>query len=163
MAQATHLYAIALGSNRRHGRYGRPLGVVEAAIARLEGDFGLFDAAPVMGSKAMGGPGRDFANSVAIVESDLDPYAMLWHLKMIEEQFGRRVGRRWGDRVLDLDIVAWDGPDMRTRELTIPHPELAKRDFVLQPLAAIAPDWRVHGAKSVKHLLHCLGKRRALR
>ena len=48
MAQSTHLYAIALGSNRRHVRYGRPAGVIEAAIARLDADFELFDASPIV-------------------------------------------------------------------------------------------------------------------
>ena len=47
MAAATHLYAIAIGSNRAHGRHGRPSGVVEAAIARLDQEFGLFDASPI--------------------------------------------------------------------------------------------------------------------
>ena len=68
----THLYAIAIGSNRPHGRFGRPAAVVEAAIARLDADFGLFDASPIILNSAIGGAGRDFANAVAVVESPLD-------------------------------------------------------------------------------------------
>src|SRR5256885_3490246 len=134
----SHLYAIAIGSNRPHGRFGRPAGVVEAAIARLEGEFGLFDASPVILNPAHGGAGRDFANSVALVESDLDPPEMLQRLKALERDFGRRPGRRWGPRVLDLDLVLWSGGRWRSRGLTVPHPALARRAFVLQPLAAIA-------------------------
>ena len=155
-----HLYAIAIGSNRRHGRHGRPTGVVEAAIARLDADFALFDASPIMLNKAVGGAGRDFANAVALVESPLGPPAMLAVLKGIEREFGRRRGRRWGERVLDLDLVAWDGKPHVTRKLKIPHPRLAARDFVLGPLVAIAPEWRIQGNLSARHLLSRLGKRR---
>jgi len=163
MEEATHLYAVAIGSNRRHGSFGLPVGVVEAAIARLDADFVLFDAAPIILNKAVGGAGRDFANSVALVQSTLGPSAMLSSLKRIEREFGRRPGRRWGERVLDLDLVAWDGDRHRSRGLTIPHPRLAERDFVLGPLAAIAPGWRVDGPLNVRHLLSRLGKRRPSR
>lgn len=158
-----HLYAVAIGSNRRHGRFGRPAGVVEAAIARMDEEFELFDAAPIILNKAIGGAGRDFANSVVLVQSYWDPTAMLASLKTIEREFGRRPGRRWGERVLDLDLAAWDGGRYRSRGLTIPHPRLAERDFVLGPLAAIAPDWRIAGPLSVRHLLSRLGKRRPSR
>jgi 2-amino-4-hydroxy-6-hydroxymethyldihydropteridine diphosphokinase len=148
---ATQLYAIAIGSNRTHGRYGRPPQVVEAAIARLDEEFGLFDASPIVLNAAHGPAGRDFANGVALVESELDPPEMLARLKRIERDFGRRLGRRWGPRVLDLDLVLWSGGKFRSRRLTIPHPELARRSFVLQPLAAIAPNWSV-GSVAVRHL-----------
>ena len=160
MDHKPHFYAIAIGSNRRHVRHGRPPGVVEAAIGRLDADFALFDASPIILNKAVGGAGRDFANAVALVESPLDPAEMLAAVKSIEHGFGRRAGRRWGERVLDLDIVAWDGTRHSTRTLTIPHPRLKDRDFVLGPLAAIAPNWRVEGILSVRHLLSRLGKRR---
>jgi 2-amino-4-hydroxy-6-hydroxymethyldihydropteridine diphosphokinase len=152
-----HLYAIAVGSNRPHGRYGRPAGVVEAAIARLDEQFGLFDASPIVLNAAHGGAGRDFANAVALVESDLDPLQMLGRLKALERNFGRRPGRRWGPRVLDLDIVLWSGGTFRSRRLTVPHLELARRSFVIQPLAAIAPGWRV-GALTIRHLAHRLAR-----
>lgn len=151
MAEPPYIYAIALGSNRPHGRYGRPAGAVEAAIARLDEKFGLFDASPIMLNPAHGGAGRDFANAVALVESSLQPAEMLTCLKCIEREFGRRPGRRWGPRVLDLDLVLWSGGHFRSRRLTIPHPQLASRGFVLQPLVAVAPGWRVRSL-SVRHL-----------
>jgi 2-amino-4-hydroxy-6-hydroxymethyldihydropteridine diphosphokinase len=155
----SHLYAIAIGSNRPHGRFGRPPAVVEAAIARLDADFGLFDASPIVLNAAHGGAGRDFANAAAIVESDLDPPGMLAKLKAIEQEFGRRRGRRWGPRVLDLDIALWSGGRFRSRRLTIPHPQLARRNFVLQPLAAIAPNWSI-GPLALRHLAGRLARKR---
>ena len=159
MASTTHLYAIAIGSNRPHGRHGRPAGVVEAAIARLDQDFGLFDASPIILNAAHGGAGRDFANAVALVESGLEPPDMLVRLKAIEREFGRRRGRRWGPRVLDLDVALWSGRRWRSRRLTIPHRQLGKRSFVLNPLAAIAPNWRVEGSLTARHLAHRLARR----
>jgi 2-amino-4-hydroxy-6-hydroxymethyldihydropteridine diphosphokinase len=159
VAGATHLYAVAIGSNRAHGRFGRPAAVVETAIARLDGQFGLFDAAPIVLNPAHGGAGRDFANSVAFVESDLEPLAMLRAVKAIERDFGRRAGRRWGPRILDLDLVLWSGGRFRSRILTIPHPRLAERNFVLQPLVAIAPGWRIEGSLTARHLAQRLARR----
>ena len=163
MGQATHLYAIAIGSNRRHVRHGRPTGVVEAAIARLDADFALFDASPIVLNKAVGGAGRDFANAVALIESEFEPPAMLAALKEVERDFGRRPGRRWGERVLDLDIVVWTGGRFTSRGLRIPHPRLVERDFVLGPLRAIAPHWPILGARTARHLASRLGKQRSPR
>ncbi len=160
MPGTSHLYAIALGSNRPHGRFGHPAGVIEAGIARLDGDFGLFDASQVMLNPAQGLSGRDFANAVALVESRLEPVAMLRALKQIEQDFGRRGGRRWGNRVLDLDIVAWSGGAFASANLTIPHRRLADRRFVLEPLASIAPNWPLDGALTARHLAHRLARRR---
>ena len=158
-----HLYAIAIGSNRRHGRFGRPARVVEAAIARLDRDFGLFDAAPILLNRAHGGAGRDFANSVALVESGFQPPEMLRALKRIERDFGRRRGRRWGSRVLDLDIVDWSGPAWRSRSLKVPHPAAVGRAFVIEPLAIIAPRWRLGNRLTARHLAHRLARRRPRR
>ncbi len=151
-----HLYAIAIGSNRPHGRYGRPAGVVTAAIEELDRRFALFDASPILLNPASGGAGRDFANAAALVESPLDPPAMLSALKQLERRFGRRPGRRWGPRVLDLDILLWSGGEHRSRTLTVPHAALATREFMLRPLAAIAPMWRIRGALTARHLAYRL-------
>ncbi len=145
------LYAVAIGSNRPHGRYGRPAGVVEAAIARLDERFGLFDASPIVLNPAVGPAGRDFANAVVMVTSALQPKVMLKALKSLEREFGRRSARRWGPRVLDLDILLWSGGPFRSHDLIVPHPRLADRSFVIEPLSAIAPNWRV-GPLKVRHL-----------
>ncbi|KQN26845.1 7,8-dihydro-6-hydroxymethylpterin-pyrophosphokinase [Sphingomonas sp. Leaf33] len=133
---ATTSYAIAVGSNRC-GRHGAPAVEVRAALALLGGH-----AAPVMTSAPVGPSLRRYANTVAILDSDLTPPEMLAWLKRIERSFGRRRGRRWGARVIDLDIILWSGGAWSGRDLTIPHPHFRERDFVLTPLAAIAPDWR---------------------
>lgn len=159
MAQATYLYAIAIGSNRPHGRFGRPPGVVAAAIARLDEEFGLFDASPIVLNAAHGGAGRDFANGVALVESGASPPEMLRVLKRLEDEFGRRRGRRWGPRVLDLDIALWSGGKFSSRGLTVPHKQLLKREFVLQPMTAVAPEWRV-GGSTIRQLAQRLARRR---
>jgi 2-amino-4-hydroxy-6-hydroxymethyldihydropteridine diphosphokinase len=157
---ATQLYAIAIGSNRPHGRYGRPPQVVEQAIARLDQDFGLFDASPILLNRAMGGAGRDFANAVALIESALDPPEMLRRLKALEREFGRRRGRRWAARVLDLDIVDWSGGKWRSRRLKVPHSAASTREFVIEPLAAIAPGWKLHPPLTARHHAHRLARRR---
>ena len=159
MGRPKHLYAIAIGSNRCHGRHGSPIGVVAEAIGRLDRDFTLFDASAILINPALGPPGREFANAVAIVESRLEPVAMLDSLKAIEREFGRRRGRRWAARVLDLDLVLWSGGTYRSRRLIIPHPALEQRGFVLQPLASLAPHWRLRGRLTVRHCAHRLARR----
>jgi 2-amino-4-hydroxy-6-hydroxymethyldihydropteridine diphosphokinase len=134
---------------------------VEAAIATLDEQFGLFDASPIVLNPAHGPAGRDFANAVAIVESNHEPPEMLKRLKDLEREFGRRPGKRWGPRVLDLDLVLWSGGSFRSRRLTIPHAHLENRSFMLQPLAAIAPEWRVHGGVTVRHLAQRLARKGA--
>ena len=143
-------YLIALGSNRRHGLYGLPPGVVRAAMEELSA-IGLVTArSAVFTTPPMGAAQRKFANAALVLESDLAPCALLAALKRMEREFGRRRGRRWGDRVLDLDIVLWSGGvwhsgrrvGARSDSLTIPHAAFALRDFVLAPARAIAPRWR---------------------
>ena len=158
-----YLYAVGVGSNRPHGRYGRPAHVVAAALAALDQRFELFDTSGILLNPASGGAGRDFANAAALVASDLAPMALLAELKGIERAFGRRPGRRWGTRVLDLDILLWSGGQVASRTLQIPHQRLAQRTFVLQPLATIAPDWRVPGGQTVRQLLGRLAHRRPAR
>jgi len=156
-------YAIALGSNRRHGRHGAPARVIAAAAAALaETGIAVAALSPVLRTVAMGPAGRDFANAAAIVTTELDPPALLACLKRIERAFGRGRGRRWGPRVLDLDIVLWSGGRWRGgRHLSVPHRDVHRRGFVLVPLAAVAPDWR-HPATglAVRHLLGRLQRAR---
>ncbi|HEX8062483.1 MAG TPA: 2-amino-4-hydroxy-6-hydroxymethyldihydropteridine diphosphokinase [Allosphingosinicella sp.] len=148
-------YAIALGSNRR-GRQGSPAAIVRAAAATI----GAERMSKVRPTPALGPAGRGFANAVALVRSDLDPPALLAKLKQVERDFGRRGGRRWGPRVLDLDIILWSLGAWAGDGLIVPHPEFRRRRFVLDPLAEIAPDWRdpITGA-TVRQLLFRLTRR----
>jgi 2-amino-4-hydroxy-6-hydroxymethyldihydropteridine diphosphokinase len=129
-------YAIAVGSNRR-GRHGDPRAEVRAALAILGGV-----ASPVVASAPLGPSIRCYANAVAVVESALDPPGLLTRLKAIERDFGRRRGRRWGARVIDLDIILWSGGAWTSPRLTVPHVAFRNRDFVLAPLSELAPGWR---------------------
>lgn len=153
-------YAIGIGSNRRHGRHGAPADVVGAALAALAGAGRVTARSAIYRSPALGPAGRGFANAAALLESDLAPPELLALLKRIERDFGRRRGRRWGARVLDLDILLWSGGRFATRSLRIPHTELAARAFVLAPLVAIAPRWRVPDRNlTVRHLRARLDRR----
>lgn len=141
-AQLSSLYLIALGSNRPHHDYGDPRGVVLAAMEECA-SFGTVTArSPVIATPAIGAAQRHFANAALVLESELAPTALLAALKRTERDFGRRRGRRWGDRVLDLDIILWSGGAWGSEGLTIPHPAFRERDFVLAPARLIAPDWR---------------------
>lgn len=133
----TTSYAIALGSNRP-GRHGPPEREVAAALAELAPAA----ASPILRTPPLGPSNRRYANAVAIVETGEEPPALLRRLKRIERAFGRRAGRRWGARVLDLDILLWSGGAWSGPGLTIPHPQYRARSFVLDPLVRVAPDWR---------------------
>ena len=136
------LYLIALGSNRRHGLYGPPPGVVRAAMEETAALGTVLARAPVIASAPMGAASRRFANAVLVLESDLTPPALLAAAKRMEREFGRRRGQRWGDRVLDIDIVLWSGGRWASPGLAIPHPQFRRRAFVLGPACAIARGWR---------------------
>jgi 2-amino-4-hydroxy-6-hydroxymethyldihydropteridine diphosphokinase len=149
-------YAIALGSNRR-SRHGSPAETVRAAAEAI----GAERLSTVRSTPALGPAGRGFANAVATVASDLDPPELLASLKQVERAFGRRPGRRWGPRVLDLDIILWSGGAWATGGLVVPHPEFRSRRFVLEPLAELVPDWRDPiGGASVRQLLALIGRGR---
>jgi 2-amino-4-hydroxy-6-hydroxymethyldihydropteridine diphosphokinase len=148
-------YAIALGSNRR-SRFGAPAATLRAAAAAI----GAKRLSRIRATPALGPAGRNFANAIALVDSPLDPPALLAQLKSIERKFGRRPGRRWGPRVLDLDIILWSGGAWAGDGLVVPHPGFRDRMFVLEPLVALAPQWRdpVTGA-SIRQLRRRLGRR----
>ncbi len=153
-------YAIAIGSNRRHHRHGGPDAVVRAAMCSLEALGEVPARSPILRTAAMGPAGRSFANAAAMLASDLDPPALLAELKRMERSFGRRPGRRWGPRVLDLDIILWSDGAWSEPGLTIPHPAFRTRAFVLHPLGAIIPGWRDPlTGRTVRHLAHAVDRR----
>lgn len=136
-----HRYALALGANIY--RSGPPARTVERAFEVLEAEgVTLCSRSRIASTRPLGPGRRDFANAAAIVETDLAPPALLALLKNIERGFGRRRSRRWGDRMLDIDIVLWSGGLWADRKLVIPHRGFRERAFVLAPLHEIAPGWR---------------------
>jgi 2-amino-4-hydroxy-6-hydroxymethyldihydropteridine diphosphokinase len=95
-----------------------------------------------------------FINACIEIETSLDPHALLFTLHKIEKKLGRDRAheKRWGPRTLDLDLIAYDDVKVDKPELTLPHPRLFERAFVLVPLAEIAPD-RVIAGRSIKAAL----------
>ena len=80
-----------------------------------------------------------FVNCIILIDTALSPHGLLKELKNIERLMGRQGGIRWGPRVIDLDIIMYEDLIMDDDELTIPHPMMHKRRFVLVPMNQIAP------------------------
>lgn len=98
---------------------------------------------------------NDFLNSVVIIKTLIPPLFLLHQLHKIEQHFGRIRATKYGPRTLDIDILFFDNIILNSESLTIPHPLLSERAFVLQPLSEIAP-FKNHPTlkQSVKKLLH---------
>ena len=95
-----------------------------------------------------------FLNAVAELDTDLSPRALLERLLEIEGTLGRtRDGSRWGPRTIDLDLLLYGEQTVDEPGLTVPHPRLHERLFVLEPLAELAPDAEVPGLGRVRVLL----------
>jgi 2-amino-4-hydroxy-6-hydroxymethyldihydropteridine diphosphokinase len=130
--------AIALGSN-----LGDSLTILKSAIATLnstpeiavKSHSSWYQTAPV------GPPQPDYINACAILEVKLQPEQLLLNLLEIEIKFNRLRREKWGPRTLDLDLLLYDNLILETPTLTLPHPRMTDRAFVLVPLAEIAPDW----------------------
>jgi 2-amino-4-hydroxy-6-hydroxymethyldihydropteridine diphosphokinase len=114
-------------------------GMTQAALLARSSDY----ATPPWGDEQQ----ARFINACVEIETGLDPHALLFALQRIEQRFGRdrQKERRWGPRTLDLDLIAYDDVSLQTPELTLPHPRLFERAFVLVPLAEIAPDRLIAG------------------
>jgi 2-amino-4-hydroxy-6-hydroxymethyldihydropteridine diphosphokinase len=95
----------------------------------------------------------DFVNAAALLDTTLDPRALLDALLGIERAFGRERRERWGPRTLDLDLLLYADAVIDVPGLHVPHPHLHERAFVLRPLADIAPDAMVPGQGRVADLL----------
>ena len=135
----THLVYIGLGSNE--GDRERNLCAAVEAVRRIDAvavlrRSALYDSAPI------GPPQPRYLNAVIELECGLPPQRLLAILKHIEAELGRRASRRWGPRAIDLDILLWDTEVIADANLQVPHLELHKRRFVLEPLAELAPELR---------------------
>ena len=121
-------------------------GMAQATLIARSSDY----ATPPWGDEQQ----ARFINACIEIETSLDPHALLFVLHKVEKKFGRDRAkeRRWGPRTLDLDLIAYDDASLRTPDLTLPHPRLFERAFVLVPLAEIAPD-RLIGGRSVREAL----------
>lgn len=147
-----HRIFVALGSNM-----GDKLGYLERAVSSLQEDscFRNIKVSDYIETAPYGGVEQgDFLNGVLEAETLYSPESLLARLQKEEQLAGRTREVRWGPRTLDLDILLYDDLIFAERELTIPHPDMKNRLFVLEPLAALAPHYvhPVYG-KSVGELL----------
>jgi 2-amino-4-hydroxy-6-hydroxymethyldihydropteridine diphosphokinase len=149
----SHLYALALGSNRPLSARRTPPRLLAEAVALIGAQARVLAVSPTIPTPPLGPSTRIFANGALLVESALPPPAMLAFLQSVETRLGRRRHRRWGARSIDIDIILWSGGIWRSRTLSIPHAACRSRDFVLTPLLAVAPDWRdPQTGLAVRHL-----------
>ena len=143
---------IALGGNigEVRGTFKKAIasicGMTQAALVARSSDY----TTPPWGDEQQ----PPFVNACIEIDTGLDPHALLFTLHKIEKKFGRDRAdeRHWGPRTLDLDLLAYDDVRLDKPELTLPHPRLFERAFVLVPLAEIAPD-RVIAGRRVRDAL----------
>ena len=133
-----HRVYIGIGSNLGDRR-ANALEAVDR-VSKLP-DTKVVRASSLYESEPLGDAKTWFVNSVIEIETEMTPDALLRKLKAIEKAMGRRrvKGKRWGSRIIDLDILLCDQATVESRGLRIPHPEMHKRRFVLLPLAELAP------------------------
>jgi 2-amino-4-hydroxy-6-hydroxymethyldihydropteridine diphosphokinase len=151
---------VALGSNLAHPRHR-----IARALAQLRATPGIRVVAvsPNYVSAPIGGPAQpDYVNAVAEVETTLSPHALLDAMQRIERRQGRARDRasRNAPRTLDLDLLLYGARRIRSRNLTVPHPRMHERAFVLRPLADIAPAQTIPGRGLARRFLpHVRGQR----
>jgi 2-amino-4-hydroxy-6-hydroxymethyldihydropteridine diphosphokinase len=146
---------VALGANCP-GPWGTPAETIARALGEIERiNIGVAAVSPLYQTAAIGSARQPpYVNAVAMIDTSLSPESLLRVLKRIERRAGRRGGRPWGPRTLDIDIVDYAGlvrhwrngkgafAKAGARPLVLPHPLAHDRPFVLKPLCDIAPAWR---------------------
>ena len=146
-----HPAYVGLGSNLDD-----PVAQVRGALSELAAidDTRVVATSRLYRSKPLGPPAQpDYVNAVAGLLTRLTPASLLVAMQAIEERHGRdRSGPRWGPRTLDLDLLLYDGRELCEAALVLPHPHLHERNFVLVPLAEIAPTVSVPGHGRVEAL-----------
>lgn len=134
---------LGLGANLP-SRFGKPDQTIYAAYRAIEqGGINIEHSSRIWLTQPV--PVSDqpwFYNTVIQVKTVLSPTALHHYIKSIEEDFGRIRTERNAARLLDIDLLAYDGAIIETSDLAVPHPRMHQRNFVLSPLLDIAPDWR---------------------
>ena len=155
----TALAYVGLGSNLGD-RLATLRSAVEALRAGVMPATELLRCSPVFETRPLGPSLHPFLNAAVELRTELAPEELLTELLALEARHGRTRRERWEARTLDLDLLVMteDGRSLRvdTERLVLPHPELARRDFVLAPLAALRPDLRPGGGATAAELLAAL-------
>lgn len=136
---------LSLGANlgERRKQLERALSLLSA-----EDEITVLDVSSFYETKAVGVTDQpDFLNIAAAVDTALSPLSLLEVTQSIEAAIGRERKERWGPRTIDLDILLYGEEHINLEALTIPHPRMTERAFVLVPLQEIAPELRIHGRK----------------
>ena len=144
---------IGLGSN-----IGDSATIIEQALNALDNitQSGLRGRSSLYRSTALGDiPQDDYINAVARVDTSLEPMALLLELQAIEQAYYRHRNQRqrWAPRTLDLDIILFGNRNIADSHLTVPHPELAERRFVLEPMFELDGDRFIPGHGSLRYLI----------
>jgi 2-amino-4-hydroxy-6-hydroxymethyldihydropteridine diphosphokinase len=135
---------IGLGTNLPFGGASGPALLAQALTALTQAGFAVTDVSSVWVTAAWPPSSQpDYYNAVvAVAAQNVSPEALYQSLRTIELRFGRERREQWAARTLDLDIIAMDGFVGDFGQVTLPHPRMHERAFVLAPLAEIAPNWR---------------------
>lgn len=145
---------LSLGSNAGDRRQ-----MLERALARLEasGQVIVLRQSSLYETEPVGKTDQPwFYNLVAEIQTRLTPHELLDLAQAVERDLGRTRDVRWGPRTVDIDIVLYGGEQVSTPRLAVPHPEMARRRFVLLPLVEIAPDLALPDGRRVDALLRDL-------
>ncbi|WP_211236482.1 2-amino-4-hydroxy-6-hydroxymethyldihydropteridine diphosphokinase [Marinomonas ushuaiensis] len=145
---------IGLGSNLEN-----PIAQLDRAIETLKKHDSLyaFRVSSIYGSKPVGPQDQpDYINAVASFKTKLPPIALLDLLQSIEQKQRRIRERHWGPRTLDLDLLLYGSEEIQHPRLTVPHPYMLERGFVMCPLNDLAPDRLLANGKTVAEQLHQL-------
>lgn len=138
------------------GNLGDPLQTVRDAIQTLQNHSALtaVTASSCYRSKPMGPQDQpDYVNAVVAADTELSPIEVLDTLQAIEQEFGRQRQRRWGERTLDLDLLLYANLIYQDARLTLPHPGLEVRDFVVIPLYELTPTLTLPNGKRLQDCL----------
>ena len=136
-------YVIALGANigDKQNTLENAIGELSKRVGRLLKRSSWYVTEPLLDPQNPVFDQEDFLNGVALFESRREPCEVLRILQDIESVHGRSRTTRWGPRTIDLDIVCIGAEEINSPDLVVPHPEMHKRDFVLEPMLEVAADW----------------------
>lgn len=140
---------LSIGSN-----LGDRLATMQSALALLAAaGVRTVAVSPVYETDPVGGPEQpDYLNAVVVAETELSPYELLDVVNAAEDGLGRKRSERWGPRTVDIDIVVFDDVVSHDASLTLPHPRVAERAFVIVPWSDVEPDAQLPGGLPIAQL-----------